>query len=218
MTNNSQVPTTSAAAAAVTVAAPVEIKDWAAEATSSKNTSVAKQEAQHPAPSSDSSDTINQNGLINGKRNPKQKWVPLEIDLSKNRNKRDRTPRTTRRPAPQNNKNVENGVTNDEDEYYSDRPPRPRRFRQSTSAYRGAKTSSSISRGGRRPGAKASTRRQPPEFSDYPTEYSHANKANRSGDAPPFMMPYMGTFYYNGVPSYANMDTLSMKDAIKKQM
>lgn len=168
-----------------------------------------------PQPVSDGDSSANQNGLTNGnnKRYPKQKWVPLEIDLSKSRNKRDRTPRTTRRPAPPSSKNGDSAANEDE-EYYSDRPPRPRRFRPSTTAYRGAK-SSTISRGGRRPGTKSSARRS--EYSDYPTEFSHAAKA-RSLDAPPFMMPYMGTFYYNGVPSYANMDTLSMKDAIKKQM
>lgn len=30
-------------------------------------------------------------------------------------------------------------------------------------------------------------------------------------------MPYMGTFYYDGVPSY-NTSALSINDAIKKQM
>lgn len=34
----------------------------------------------------------------------------------------------------------------------------------------------------------------------------------------PFLMPFLGTYYYNGVPSYANMDAASLLEAIRKQM
>lgn len=38
--------------------------------------------------------------------------------------------------------------------------------------------------------------------------------------APPLFIapPYLGTYYYNGVPSYSNMDPSSLKEAIRKQM
>lgn len=52
-------------------------------------------------------------------------------------------------------------------------------------------------------------------YADYPTEFRLANKLGK--DTPPFLMPYMGTFYYDGVPSY-NTTALSINDAIKKQM
>lgn len=49
---------------------------------------------------------------------------------------------------------------------------------------------------------------------EYPVDYSLVkNPAQR------ILLPFnLGTYYYNGVPSYANMDTSSLKDAIRKQM
>lgn len=171
--------------------------------------------------SSSDPDSAAQNGLTNGngnKRISKQKWVPLEIDLSKSRNKRDRTPRTKRLDTTDTTSVRSVTATDNDDDYYSDRPPRPRRFRPTTTN-RGGR-SLAISRGGRRPIQKNSSvaqrNRNVSEYSDYTSEYALVNKLGT--DAPPFMMPYMGTFYYNGVPSYVNMDSVSLKDAIKKQM
>lgn len=58
---------------------------------------------------------------------------------------------------------------------------------------------------------------------DFPVDFSLVKKLVASGTAgvdgtPPFLMSYMGTYYYNGVPSYANIDTSSLKEAIRKQM
>lgn len=171
--------------------------------------------------SSSDPDSVTQNGLTNGngnKRISKQKWVPLEIDLSKSRNKRDRTPRTKRLDTTDSTSVRSVNATDNDDDYYSDKPPRPRRFRPTTTN-RGGR-SLAITRGGRRPIQKNSSaaqrNRNASEYSDYTSEYALVNKLGT--DAPPFMMPYMGTFYYNGVPSYVNMDSVSLKDAIKKQM
>lgn len=56
--------------------------------------------------------------------------------------------------------------------------------------------------------------------SDYAVDYTSIKKIVSSGieSGQPFLMPYLGTYYYNGVPSYANMDTTSLKEAIRKQM
>lgn len=57
----------------------------------------------------------------------------------------------------------------------------------------------------------------------HPSEYSHARSAgaktpnSTSGDQTPYMMPYMGTYYYNGAPLF-NMVTTSIKDCIQKQI
>lgn len=51
----------------------------------------------------------------------------------------------------------------------------------------------------------------------FPVDYSLVKKIVADA-APPIFMPYMGTYYYNGVPSYANMDPTSLKEAIRKQM
>lgn len=163
---------------------------------------------------------LNGNGLSANKRTSKQKWVPLAIDIAKTR-----SPRYKRRDGEH------------DDDYYTEvNAARTRRFRPTT--YRGGKTgfmgrgggggggvgSSSM---GRRPvssggtGAKVIRRsRNHPDYMDYPSEFSLVNKATAAAAAeiPPYMMPYLGTFYYNGVPSYANMDAVTLKDAIKKQM
>lgn len=60
---------------------------------------------------------------------------------------------------------------------------------------------------------------------EFPVDFSLVKKIVSSGGAaggidaaPSFLMPYLGTYYYNGVPSYANMDTSSLKEAIRKQV
>lgn len=158
---------------------------------------------------------LNGNGSAVNKRTSKQKWVPLAIDIAKTR-----SPRYKRRDGEH------------DDDYYTEvNAARTRRYRPTT--YRGGK-SGPMGRGGggsslmgRRPvssggtGAKVIRRsRNHPDYMDYPSEFSLVNKATAAAaaDIPPYMMPYLGTFYYNGVPSYANMDAVTLKDAIKKQM
>lgn len=54
---------------------------------------------------------------------------------------------------------------------------------------------------------------------DFPVDYTLVKKLVADNTAAPTLfMPYMGTYYYNGVPSYANMDPSSLKEAIRKQM
>ncbi|XP_031620917.1 la-related protein 1-like isoform X2 [Contarinia nasturtii] len=53
---------------------------------------------------------------------------------------------------------------------------------------------------------------------EYPVDFSLVKKLVTDNAAAPIFMPYMGTYYYNGVPSYANMDPTSLKEAIRKQI
>lgn len=54
---------------------------------------------------------------------------------------------------------------------------------------------------------------------EFPVDYPLVKKlVADNAAAPPLFMPYMGTYYYNGVPSYSNMDPSSLKEAIRKQM
>jgi len=177
---------------------------------SSRSKSSSNDQAQSVSPVNGATSTTLTNGngngnTANGKRNSKQRWVPLEIDLSKSRSKRDSTPRNKRRDVEY------------EDDYSSERPARAsRRYR--TSSYRGGR-SSAIGRGGRRTANAKSSATRPrneADYLDYPSEYTLVNKVG--ADVPPFMMPYLGTYYYNGVPGFVNMDSLNIKDAIKKQM
>lgn len=186
--------------------------------------------------SSSSASSVTNGGAAtdnNNRRVSKQKWVQFPIDLSKSRSKRDRdrAPRTRRtETAP-----VQNGVDAEDDDHSSDTTnknttaaaaSRVRRFRPSATSGRGRSpnvggTSSSAPRGGRRtigssrPSNGPRQQRNALNYADYPTEFRLANKLGSEG--PPYLMPYMGTFYYDGVPSYKT-DSLSITDAIKKQM
>lgn len=175
-------------------------------------TSTSNDQAQSPVNGAASGSTTLTNGIgngtaTNGKRNSKQRWVPLDIDISKSRSKRDSTPRNKRRDVEY------------EDDYSTERPARSsRRYR--IPSYRGGR-SSAIGRGARRNviSKNSTTRsRNDADYSDYPSEYTLVNKIGTAADVPPFMMPYLGTYYYNGVPGFTNMDSLNIKDAIKKQM
>lgn len=163
------------------------------------------------------SSLANGNGI--NRKIPKHKWVPLDIEISnKHRSKRERSPRPIRRSKEY-----------DDSYYESARPSRnsARRVRGgSVSSYRGGRgTRGSTGRGGGirrsapRGGSTSSTpgqARSESDYADYPAEYTQVNKIG--ADAPAFMMPYRGTFYYNGTPSFVDMDSLSLKDCIQKQM
>lgn len=55
------------------------------------------------------------------------------------------------------------------------------------------------------------------EYPDY-TLVKKLVADNAAAAGQPLFMPYMGTYYYNGVPSYSTMDPSSLKEAIRKQM
>lgn len=167
------------------------------------------------------------------RRVPKSKWVPLEIEVSKPRPKgRERN----------NNVNGKRRDRNTENEERYIRRNRASSFRSGSSTTRPSGTSSSnrAAPGSGRTGTittkrngplrnaggiqKQRYRNQNAEFTlDYPVDFTLVKKLVANGavgvdGAAPFLMPYMGTFYYNGVPSYAKMDPSSLKDAIRKQM
>lgn len=157
--------------------------------------------------------------------------MQFPIDLTKSRSKRDRdrAPRTRRSEAAP----VQNGVEADDDGHSTDTTnknttntaaSRVRRYRPTSTSVRGRSpnvSGNSAPRGGRRTiGASRPSNgprgpRNALNYADYPTEFRLANKLGSEG--PPYLMPYMGTFYYDGVPSYKT-DSLSITDAIKKQM
>ncbi|XP_043271130.1 la-related protein 1 isoform X2 [Venturia canescens] len=132
----------------------------------------------------------------------KQKWVPLEIDLAKSRGKRERSPKY-HGPREKNGENDENWRDRDhERQGYNTRGRGGRGFR---------------GRGGRgRGGARGGYRhRHDLEYTDYPTDYAPITKFGQADSS--FMMPYMGTFYYNN-QNFVNLDTITLKEYIKKQI
>lgn len=163
------------------------------------------------------------NGVItNGlnKRISKQKWVPLNIDLSKGRPKRGGS--TQRRRF--NTDYDENDWRSGERGVRATRRP-IRGSSSSSSTYRG--------RGGSVRGSSSRTTRRPPapksvnndnvssksnnsDYADYSGDFSAINKLGV--DAPAFMMPYLGTYYCGGTQNFAGVNTVGVKDCIKKQM
>lgn len=188
-------------------------------------------EEDHSRPkSADSGDQLNG---ANSRKGPRPKWVPLPIDLPKQRGRRERTPRRRRYDEYE------------ESSWHQERPPPPRTSRIRTSrgggppppSYRGGR-GGRISRGGpiRRgppstrgghiPGGPrhVGDRGAPPHLGgapltnggDFAQEFSGVGQAIGK-EQTAFMMPYLSTFYYNGAP-LIGMDQLSIKECIKKQI
>lgn len=195
---------------------------------------------------------------MNNRRVPKQKWVPLEIELPKARGGKP--------PRERNNNNITTSKrreADNENEYYShereirsNRRYRGTSYRSGNSSTRpintisntrlgsnsdrpintsrstGAPSNPSVKRGGgsirsgagiQKPRPHRVVNHHPQQNGEFTVDYSIVKEIVTTGAAgikaaPPFLMPYMGTYYYNGVPSYANMDTSSLKEAIRKQM
>lgn len=170
--------------------------------------------------------TANNGTKTAGIGGPKSKWVPLPIDLPKTRGRRDRSPPRRRR------------YDDYDDEYYADRPPARNannRYNRSSRGYRttsqrgpppvrrtGPRGGGSGGGGSKRPTGRGSQGGDGHEYRDFSNgqEFTGGSggKGKVSGEAPPFMMPYLGTYYYNGAPLFSMVNTNSIKDCIKKQM
>ncbi|XP_058811670.1 la-related protein 1 [Topomyia yanbarensis] len=169
--------------------------------------------------SADSSDPAN--GANSRGKGPRPKWVPLPIDIPKQRARRERTPRRRR--------------FDDYDEggsWHQERSSLPRSSRIRTGrgggpppSYRGGR-GGRISRGGisrrglssTRGGARHGDRESLPfaNGGDFSKEFNGFGQVIGKDQAA-FMMPYLSTFYYNGAP-LIGMDQLSIKECIKKQI
>lgn len=135
------------------------------------------------------------------KRVNKQKWVPLEIDITKNRGKRERSPKY-------HNQREKSG---DETDSYRnrehDRPTYNTRGGRGGRSYRGRG-----GRGGR--GAYRGNFRHRQDYSNYTTNYMQMHKFSHLD--PPYMMPYIGAFYYNSTNCV--VDTTTLKECIRNQI
>ncbi|XP_046833296.1 la-related protein 1 isoform X2 [Vespa crabro] len=134
----------------------------------------------------------------------KQKWVPFDIDITKNRGKRERSPKYQH----QREKNNEDGETCRDREY--DRPGYNFRGGRGGRNFRGR------GRGGRGGMSRGNFRhRHDHDYSNYTAEYAQMQKFGPLD--PAYMMPYMGTFYFSSA-SFINMDTTTLKECIRKQI
>ncbi|KAK9308398.1 hypothetical protein QLX08_001577 [Tetragonisca angustula] len=132
------------------------------------------------------------------KKASKQKWVPLEIDITKNRSKRDRSPKYHH----QREKNGEAEI----DLYRNrehDRPAYIARGGRGGRNYRGRG-----GRGGR--GAYRGSFRQ-----RHDQVYMQMHKFGLLD--PNYMMAYMGTFYFNNT-NFININTTTLKEFLRNQI
>ncbi|XP_069680405.1 la-related protein 1B isoform X2 [Periplaneta americana] len=157
------------------------------------------------------------------KKIPKQKWVPLDIDLAKSRGKRERSPKF--HGGHYRERNGEHGLDyhtrEDADSWRStdglDRGGHHYRGGRGGPRHRGRG-----GRGGGRGLGRGGFRRGGPlhsesEYPDYPTEYTQVNKFGGPAEQPAFMMPYMGTYYFDS-NSYMHLDEPTLKEYIRKQI
>ncbi|XP_051172528.1 la-related protein 1 isoform X2 [Leptopilina boulardi] len=137
---------------------------------------------------------------VNDKRKKvnKQKWVPLEIDLAKNRNKRVRSPKFR---SQRDKSEEESWRDRDERSNYNYRGRGGR-------SYRGRGRGRGSSRGGYR-------NRSEQDFPEY--LINNYSQVPKYGQTDPYMMPYIGTFYFNNA-NYLDLDNITLKEYIRKQI
>lgn len=138
------------------------------------------------------------------KKVPKQKWVPLEIDITKNRGKRD----WYHSEKGEDGEYYENGDgqwrDGDDKSRAGQGGHRPGRGGGARFGARGSRGGARGARGGR---GGAHLGRGGADF--------FQGKFNGVGEVA-FTMPYMGAFYYDS--SFANMDPPTLQEHVKKQI
>ncbi|XP_017766146.1 PREDICTED: la-related protein 1 isoform X3 [Eufriesea mexicana] len=137
-------------------------------------------------------------GIEKKKKVNKQKWVPLEIDVTKNRSKREHSPKY-------HNQREKNGEA-ETDSYRNreyDRPAFITRGGRGGRSYRG--------RGGRggRGGYRGSFRHRHDQV------YMQMYKFGLLD--PSYMMAYMGTFYFNNT-NFVNVNVTTLKEFLRNQI
>lgn len=184
------------------------------------------------------------NNTNNNKKVSKSKWVPVqfEIDTQKSRVKRERSPRRRRynddydddyyseRPYRSTRPRSTRGGSSTSTSYRGGRgggPVRSSRGATSTRSTRSYNPKSNYS------SSHYHSNHHDNEYTDYPADFTNINskrnsesssvtgKGGASGTGtsttPAFMLPYLGTYYYNGAP-FVNLDSNSIKECIKKQI
>uniref|UniRef100_A0A1L8DIA2 La-related protein 1 n=1 Tax=Nyssomyia neivai TaxID=330878 RepID=A0A1L8DIA2_9DIPT len=169
----------------------------------------------------DGPSTSGGNGASN-RRGFRPKWVPLDIEVSK--------------PS-------RSGKRGGRDEYHHNRggdfyagPPHGRRsapefpgrsnrrFKGGNSGRASAAHHNGSGAASRRGGARSSRTLNaaspvdPHVIVHDPERFREFAVAKQGADLAAYMMPYMGTYYYNGVPAFPTMDQPSLKECIKRQI
>lgn len=173
------------------------------------------------------------NNNVSGNHNttsaPKRREIEPSDELNEARNSTRRYRSTSSRsgnepikarhsgPLPNNSSSRNNYVSNS-----SSNSTRPRAPTHNGSHPKRGGVGGSIRSSGNLPKSRPRTAHQYPQNGEYPAEWIVTDPIvkNRAGieAAQQIILPYIGTYYYNGVPSYANLDTSSLKEAIRKQV
>ncbi|XP_023719871.1 la-related protein 1 isoform X3 [Cryptotermes secundus] len=156
------------------------------------------------------------------KKNPKQKWVPLDIDLAKGCGKRDHSPKFY--SGHYRERNGDHGIehySRDDGDSWRSTDGSDRRSHHFRGGRGGPRHRGRGGHGGGRGFGRGNYRRGGPphngsDYPDYPTEYTQV-KFGGPSEQPGFMMPYMGTLYFDG-NSYLNVDEPTLKEYIRKQI
>ncbi|XP_014224646.1 la-related protein 1 isoform X2 [Trichogramma pretiosum] len=143
------------------------------------------------------------------KKAKKHNWVPFEIDVPKTRAKRDRSPKhhmirdrnnESYRRIDENNRDYDN-----QSQYNSNNirgGPRNNR-----GGFRG--------RGRGRGNPTRSTFRPRPEFMNFANDY---NQHNKYAVDPSYLVPILGTLYFQEGPQYVNNEYHTIKELVKNQV
>ncbi|XP_059614560.1 la-related protein 1 isoform X2 [Phlebotomus argentipes] len=157
------------------------------------------------------------------RRGFRQKWVPLDIDVSK-------PSRAGKRGGARDDYHQRGG-----DFYggaqHSGRRGAPEYSGRSNRRFKGNSGRSSAAsvhhngagpaprRGGRASRAgNAASPVDPHVIMHDPDRFREFTVAKQGADLAAYMMPFMGTYYFNGVPAYPTMDQPSLKECIKRQI
>ncbi|KAJ8676413.1 hypothetical protein QAD02_012200 [Eretmocerus hayati] len=143
------------------------------------------------------------------KKGNKQKWTPIEIDIAKNRGRRERSPKHNF-----HRDKLYDGRRNGDDENW-------REGDYDRSNYNNGYRSIGRGRGyrGRARGrgiiARGTFRPRPDYLGYHQINYSQMNKFGTSESS--YLMPFMGPLFYNNA-NYMNMDHITVKEYIRKQI
>nr|CAI5831543.1 unnamed protein product [Callosobruchus analis] len=144
------------------------------------------------------------------KKGAKHRWVPLDIDLKKtNKQERRRSDRSG---------DTQSTVSEGDRDWRAEREMNGHVNRHARPASAAPRGRGGRNRGGRRAPFNRPANRLPSDtdYPDFPLDY-HMSKFSGSLDAPSFVVPYMGTYYFNS-SSYLSLDAPTLKEYIRNQI
>lgn len=164
--------------------------------------SITEKDQNHNLEDSDGNHNPDNDANDKKKKLNKQKWVPLEIDITKSRSRRDRSPKH----LSQREKNRDDDVGKEREQD---------RFLYGFKNGRGGRNFRSRGKGRITSRTEGFRPRQEIDYSEHSADFTQMKQFNQVDSS--YMMPYMGTLYFNNT-NYVNLDSTTLKDYIRKQI